>query len=103
MKADNDTGVEEDMPFTGFSPSFILTKPWSFCSRSRNIKNRDNKVYERALTLWQDESQNLPSEELLVRGNSVSIHKKISKLSLQKSSKQNNGFHRKQIQIYYNL
>ena len=59
------------------------------------MENRVNKIHERALRLEYDDSRNLPFEELIVKGNSVNIHQRISKLSLQKSLKQNKGFHRK--------
>ena len=59
------------------------------------MENRVNKIHERALRLVYDDSRNLPFEELIVKGNSVNIHQRISKLSLQKSLKQNKGFHRK--------
>ena len=52
------------------------------------MENRVSKIHERALRLLYDDSQNLPFEELLVKGNSVSIHQKISKFELQKSLKQ---------------
>ena len=38
------------------------------------MENRASKIHERALRLVYDDSQNLPFEELLVKGNSVSIH-----------------------------
>ena len=66
------------------------------------MENRVSKIRERALRLVYDDSRNLPFEELLVKGNSVNIHQKISKLQLQKSLKQNKGFPRKYFQIYYN-
>ena len=44
------------------------------------MENRVSKIRERALRLVYDDSRNLPFEELLVKGNSVSIHKKISRL-----------------------
>ena len=57
------------------------------------MENRVSKIHERALRLLYDDSRNLPFEELLVKGNSVSI---------QKSLKQNKRLHWKQFQIYYN-
>ena len=65
------------------------------------MENRVSKIRERALRLVYDDSRNITFEELLVKGNSISIHKKISKLYLQKSLTQNKGFHQK-FQIYYN-
>ena len=59
------------------------------------MENGVNKIDERALRLVYDDSRNLPFEELLVKGKSVSIHQKISKLQRQKYLKQNKGFHRK--------
>ena len=76
MKVDRDIDVEEDMPSAGPSWNYILMKPRTFCL----IRNRVSKVYEGALRLVYDDSQDLPFEELLVKGNSVSIHQKISKL-----------------------
>ena len=80
MKVDSDIDVEEDMPSAGPSRNYILMKPWSFCLSSRDMENRVNKIHERALRLVYDDSRNLPFEELLVKGNSVNIHQKISKL-----------------------
>ena len=80
MKVDSDIDVEEDMPSAGPSRNYILMKPWSFCLSSRDMENRFNKIHERALRLVYDDSRNLPFEELLVKGNSVNIHQKISKL-----------------------
>ena len=74
MKVDSDIDVEEDMPSAGPSRNYILMKPWSFCLSSRDIGNRVSKILKRALRLVHDDSQNLPFEELLVKGNSVSIH-----------------------------
>ena len=48
------------------------------------MENRVSKIHERALRLLYDDSQNLPFEELLVKGNSVNI---------QKSLKQNKRLH----------
>ena len=79
MKVDSDIDVEEDMPSAGPSRNYILMKPWSFCLSSRYMENRVSKIHKRALRLVYDDSQNLPFEELLVKGNSVSIHQKISK------------------------
>ena len=79
MKVDSDIDVEEDMPSAGPSRNYILMKPWSFCLSSRYMENRASKIHERALRLVYDDSQNLPFEELLVKGNSVSMHQKISK------------------------
>ena len=76
---DSDIDIEEDMPSAGPSRNYILMKPWSFCLSSRYMENRASKIHERALRLVYDDSQNLPFEELLVKGNSVSIHQKISK------------------------
>ena len=80
MKVDSDIDVEEDMPSAGPSRNYILMKSWSFCLSSRYMENRVSKIRERALRLVYDDSRNLPFEELLVKGNSVSIHKKISRL-----------------------
>ena len=80
MKVDSDIDVEEDMPSAGPSRNYILMKPWSFCLSSRDMENRFNKIHERALRLVYDDSRNLPFEELLVKGNTVNILKKISKL-----------------------
>ena len=44
------------------------------------MENRVNKIHERALSLVFDDFRNLPFEELLVKGNRVSIHQKISKI-----------------------
>ena len=44
------------------------------------MQKRVSRVHERALRLVYDDSQNLPFEELLVKGNSVNIQQKISKL-----------------------
>ena len=44
------------------------------------MENRVNKIHERALRLVYDDSRDLLFEELLVQGNRVSIHQKISKL-----------------------
>ena len=80
MKVDSDIDVEEDMPSAGPSRNYILMKPWSFCLSSRDMENRVSTINERALRLVYDDSRNLPFEELLVKGNSVNIHQKISKL-----------------------
>ena len=80
MKVDSDIDVEEDMPSAGPSRNYILMKPWGFCLRSRDMENRVSKIHEKALRLVYDDSRNLCFEELLVKGNSVSIHQKISKL-----------------------
>ena len=48
------------------------------------MENRVSKIHERALRLLYDGSRNLPFEELLVKGISVSI---------QKSLKQNKRLH----------
>ena len=94
MKVDSDIDVEEDMS-AGHSWNYILMKPWSFCLSCRYMENRVSKICERALRLVYDDSRNITFEELLVKGNSISIHKKISKLYLQKSLTQNKGFHQK--------
>ena len=44
------------------------------------MENKVSKTHERALRLVYDDSRNLPFEELLVKGNTVNILKKISKL-----------------------
>ena len=44
------------------------------------MENRVSKIHQRALRLVYDDFRNLPFEELLVKGNSVSIHQKMSKL-----------------------
>ena len=44
------------------------------------MENRVSKIHERALRLVYDDSRNLPFEELLVKGNSVSINQRIAKL-----------------------
>ena len=80
MKVDSDIDVEEDMPSAGPSLNYILMKPWIFCLSSRDMKNRVTKIHERALRLVYDDSRNLPFEELLVKGNSVSIHQEIFRL-----------------------
>ena len=80
MKVDSDIDVEEDMPSAGPSRNYILMKSWSFCLSSRYMENRVSKIRERALRLVYDDSRNLPFEELLFKGNSVSIHQNISKL-----------------------
>ena len=77
MKVDSDIDVEEDMRYAGPSRNYILMKLWSVCLSSRDMENR---VSKRALRLLYDDSRNLHFEELLVKGNSVSIHKKISRL-----------------------
>ena len=79
MKVDSDIDVEEGMPSAGPSRNYIL-KPWSFCLSSRHMEKSVGKIHEKALRLVYDDSWNLPFEELLVKGNSVSIHHKISKL-----------------------
>ena len=84
MKVDSDIDVEEDMPSAGPSRNYIFMKPWSFCLSSRCMENRVSKIHERALRLLYDDFRNLPFEELLVKGNSVSI---------QKSLKQNKRLH----------
>ena len=84
MKVDSDIDVEEDMPSAGPSRNYIFMKPWSFYLSSRCMENRVSKIHERALRLLYDDSRNLPFEELLVKGNSVSI---------QKSLKQNKRLH----------
>ena len=43
------------------------------------MQKRVSKIHERALRSVYDDSQNLPFEELLVKGNSVNIQQKISK------------------------
>ena len=43
------------------------------------MENRVSKIHERASRLVYDDSQNLPLEELQVKGNSDSILQKISK------------------------
>ena len=45
---------------------------WMF--HSRNTKNRGNKIHERALRLFYDDSRYLSSDELLIKGKLVSIH-----------------------------
>ena len=95
MKVDSNIDVEEDMPFAGPSRNYILMKPWSFCLSSKNMENKVNKIHERALRLVHDKSWNLPFEELLLKGISVSTHQKIPKLLPHKSLKQNNWLHRK--------
>ena len=80
MKVDSDIDAEEDIPFAGPSRNYIFMKPWNFCLSSRDTENRVNKIHENALRLVYDNSRNLPFEELIVKGNSVSIHQKISKL-----------------------
>ena len=76
MEVDSDIDVEEDMPFAGPSRKYFLMKPWSFCLSSRIMENRDNECHERALRLVYD----LHSWELLVKGDSVSIHLGHSKM-----------------------
>ena len=76
MEVDSDIDVEEDMPFAGPSRKYFLMKPWSFCLSSRNMEKRDNKCHERALRLVYDDSRDLHFWELLVKGNSVSMHQK---------------------------
>ena len=44
------------------------------------MENRVSRINERALRLLYDDSRDLPFEELLVKGNSVSIRQKISEL-----------------------
>ena len=80
MKVDSDIDVEEDMPSAGPSWNYFLMKPWSFCLSSRDMENRVSTINERALRLVYDDSRNLPFEELLVKGNSVSIHQEIFRL-----------------------
>ena len=74
MEVNSYIDVEQDMPFAGPSWNFFLMKPWSFCLSSRNMEKRANKCHERALKLVYDDSQDLHFWELLVKGNSVSIH-----------------------------
>ena len=76
MEVDSDIDVEKDLPFAGPSRKYFLMKLWVFCLSDRNMENRDNKCHERALRLAYDDSRNLHFWELLVKGNSVSIHKK---------------------------
>ena len=65
-------------------------------------ENRAKKIHERALGLVDDDTQNLPCEELLVKGNSASTDHKIFKFFPQKFLKQNKGFHQKSLQICFN-
>ena len=44
------------------------------------MENRVSKIHERALRFLYDDSRDLLFEALLVKGNSVSIRQKISKL-----------------------
>ena len=44
------------------------------------MENKVKKIHERDLRLVYDDSRNLPFQELLVKGNSVSTHPKISNL-----------------------
>ena len=52
------------------------------------MDNRVNKIHETELRLVCDDSRKLPFEELLFKGNRVSINQKIF---LLKSLKQNKG------------
>ena len=87
MKNDSDIDVEEDIPFAGLSRNYILMKSWSFCLSSRSIENRANKIHERALRLVYDDPWNLLFEELLVKGDSVSIHQKTLATEIFKANK----------------
>ena len=87
MEVDSDIDVEEDMPFAGPSRKYFLMKPWSLCLSSRNMENRDNKCYERALRLVHD----LHFWELLVKGNSISIHKKNLQTLVKETFKTKQG------------
>ena len=74
MKVYSDIDAEEDMPSAGPSRNYILMKLWSFCLSSRDMESRVSKIHQRALRLVYDDFRNLPFEELLLKGNSVSIH-----------------------------
>ena len=83
----------------------FITSQFSDCLlisiiHNRNMENRIIRIHEKALNLVYDNCWNLSFKELLAKDNSVSTHKKIFKLSLQKSLKQNKGFHQKEFQIY---
>ena len=91
------------MPFAGLSRNYFLMKSSSFCSSSRNMENRDNKCHERALRLVYDDSRNLHLEELLVKGNSVSIHQKNLQTLVTEIFKAKQGISKEIFQIYYNL
>ena len=80
MKVDSGIDVEEDMPFCWSFVELYFDEAISICLSNKNMENRVNKIHERALRLVYDESQYLPFEELLVKGNSLNIHQKISKL-----------------------
>ena len=78
IEVNSDIDVEQDMLYAGPSRKYFMMKPWSFCLSSGNMENRDSKCHERALRQVYDDFRDLHFWELLVKGNSVSIHQKIS-------------------------
>ena len=78
MDVNSDIDVEQDMPFAGPSRKYFLMKPWSFCLSSKIMEIRDSKCHERALRQVYDVFRDLHFWELLVKGNSLSIHQKNS-------------------------
>ena len=80
IEVNSDSYVEQDMPFAGPYWNYFLMEAGSFCLSSRNMENRDNKCHERASIWWliYDDFRDLNFWELLVKDNSVSIHKKKS-------------------------
>ena len=93
MEVDSDIDVEQGIPFSGPSRKYFLMKPWSFCLSSRNMENRDNKCHERASIWWliYDDFRDLHFWELLVKDNSVSIHKKNLQTLVKETFKAKQG------------
>ena len=93
IEVKSDSYVEQDMPFAGPSRKYFLMEPWSFCLSSRNMENRDNKCHERARIWWliYDDFRDLHFWELLVKDNSVSIHKKNLQTLVKETFKAKQG------------
>ena len=56
------------------SQFFYCPLVWMF--HCKNTKNSVNKIHERASRLVYDDSPYLSSDELLIKGKSVSIHQR---------------------------